>query len=115
MPSMKMVPSVSSTSLKRETNNELFPLPVRPTMPILSWTPVLNDTLCKAGSSSGRYFNVTLSKHMRPSEGQLASGLFSGISYGFSTGVCVAISDTRSTLVNRFSVSAAWRIPPAHC
>lgn len=46
MPSRKTAPWYGSDSRNSATISELFPLPVRPTMPTFSALPTVNDTPC---------------------------------------------------------------------
>mmetsp|Transcript_137650 Transcript_137650/g.343548 ORF Transcript_137650/g.343548 Transcript_137650/m.343548 type:complete len:258 (-) Transcript_137650:915-1688(-) len=74
-PSMVMRPRSHSTRRKSTLVIELFPAPVRPTMPIFSPPATARSKPSKASGRPGRYRRATSSKRTAPRDGQaLAAG-----------------------------------------
>ncbi len=96
-PSMLMCPSSASIMRNKESVNELFPAPVRPTTPIFSCGLISRVMFFKTKSSPGRYRAEKFSNETAPWEGQLIGGRFFDTISGASLGKA-AYSKTLSTL-----------------
>ena len=79
-PSISMLPSDSSVSRMSVEIRDVFPAPVRPTIPILSLDPIWIDRFLRTSGSPSRYRKQTSLKVMAPRLGHVSAGFFSGTS-----------------------------------
>lgn len=95
-PSMLMLPPAASIMRNKLNVRELFPAPVRPTMPTFSLGLISRLMSFNTKSSSFLYRVEKLRNETAPSAGQLEGGLLLGMISGASLGK-LEYSNVRST------------------